>query len=130
MAEHRSLATSLRKVRGYGSAKSGTEHFFIQRMTALANVPLALCFIWIVASLSGANHQRMVAYVSHPLVAILLLLFILSATIHMRIGMQVIIEDYVHADGPKVLSIIASTFFAICIGLAGVYAVLRLSFGI
>ena len=130
MAETPTLRTSLRRVRGYGSAKSGTEHFFTQRMTALANVPLALAFMWIIASLSGADHARMVAYVSHPLVAIILLLFILSATIHMRIGMQVIIEDYVHAEGPKVICVIASTFFTICIALAGVYAVMRISFGI
>jgi succinate dehydrogenase / fumarate reductase, membrane anchor subunit len=129
MHSNSSLRTPLGKVRGLGSAKSGTDHFFRQRVTALANVPLAIAFIFIVASLQGADHARMVATVSHPLVAILLLLFVVSGVIHMRLGMQVIIEDYIHSEGTKIAMLIANTFFAIVIGTASLFAILKMAFG-
>ncbi|MGL5114382.1 MAG: succinate dehydrogenase, hydrophobic membrane anchor protein [Beijerinckiaceae bacterium] len=124
-----SLRTPLSKVRGLGSAKSGTEHFFRQRVTAIANVPLAVAFLIIVASLQGADHARMSATMSHPLVALLMLLFVVSGVIHMRLGMQVIIEDYVHAEGAKIALLIANTFFAIAIGAACAFSILKLAFG-
>jgi succinate dehydrogenase / fumarate reductase, membrane anchor subunit len=123
------MRTEKSKVRGLGSAKSGTEHFFRQRVTALANVPLAIAFIIIVVNLQGADHVRMVATMSHPLVAILLLLFIVSGVIHMRLGMQVIIEDYIHSEGTKIIMLIANTFFAITIAMASIFAVLKMAFG-
>jgi succinate dehydrogenase / fumarate reductase, membrane anchor subunit len=129
MQSDSSLRTSLSKVRGLGSAKSGTEHFFRQRVTALANVPLAIAFIIIVVSLQGADHARMTATLAHPLVAILLLLFVVSGVIHMRLGMQVIIEDYVHAEGAKIAMLIGNTFFAIIIGAASTFAILKMAFG-
>ena len=129
MHSNSSLRTPLGKVRGLGSAKSGTDHFFRQRVTALANVPLAIAFIVIIVMLQGADHGRMIATVSHPLVAILLLLFILSSVIHMRLGMQVIIEDYVHSEGTKIAMLIANTFFAIVVGTASVFAILKMAFG-
>jgi succinate dehydrogenase / fumarate reductase, membrane anchor subunit len=93
-----SMRTRLRQVRGLGSAKSGTEHFWHQRLTAMANIPLTIGFAVVVASLRGRNHAAVVQILGSPLVAMLMLLFILSASIHMRIGMRVIIEDYVHDD--------------------------------
>ncbi len=129
MQPNSSLRTPLGKVRGLGSAKSGTDHFFRQRVTALANVPLAIAFIIIVVSLQGADHARMTATLSHPLVAILLLLFVVSGVIHMRLGMQVIIEDYVHNEGAKIAMLIANTFFAISIGAASVFSILKMAFG-
>jgi succinate dehydrogenase / fumarate reductase, membrane anchor subunit len=123
-----SMRTSISKVRGLGSAKSGTDHFFKQRMTALANVPLAIAFVIILTGLLGAPHAAFVATMKSPLVALVLLLFVVSGTIHMRLGMQVIIEDYVHAEGQKIALLIANTFFAIIIGAACCFAVLKMAF--
>src|SRR5580704_6862088 len=86
------MSTPLGRVRGHGAAKSGTEHFWRQRLTAVANVPLSIAFVLIVVSLLGRNHAAAAQILGSPLVAIGMLLFILSVTTHMRIGMQVIIE--------------------------------------
>jgi succinate dehydrogenase / fumarate reductase, membrane anchor subunit len=123
-----SMRTPLSKVRGLGSARSGTGHFFTQRMTALANVPLAIAFIIVLTMLLGASHATFVASMKSPLVALLLLLFVVSGTIHMRRGMQVIIEDYVHEEGRKIALLIANTFFAIVIAASCVFAVLKMAF--
>jgi len=125
-----SMRTPLRQVRGLGSAKSGTEHFWHQRLTAMANIPLTIGFVVVVAALMGRNHAAVVQILGSPLVAVLMLLFILSATIHMRIGMQVIIEDYVHDDVAKFTMLIANTFFAVVVALASAFAILKLSFGV
>ena len=129
MLSNSSMRTPLGRVRGLGSAKSGTGHFWLQRVTAVSNLILTIVFIGIVIALVGRPYPAAVALLANPCVAILMLLFILSACIHMRIGMQVIIEDYVHNEGTKILAVMANTFFAIAIGAASVYAVLKLSFG-
>src|SRR2546425_13166088 len=122
------MSTPLARVRGLGSAKSGTEHFWRQRLTAVANIPLTIAFVVIVVALLGRNHAAVVQILGSPLVAVILLLFILSITIHMRIGMQVIIEDYVHDEGTKLVLLLANTFFAVAVGLVSTFAVLMLSF--
>jgi succinate dehydrogenase / fumarate reductase membrane anchor subunit len=124
------LRTPLARVRGLGSARAGTDHFWRQRLTAVANVPLTIAFVVIVVSLLGRNHAAAQQILGTPLVAIVMLLFIGSATYHMRIGMQVIIEDYVHDELIKLGLIIANTFFAVAVGLAAAYAILKLSFGV
>jgi succinate dehydrogenase / fumarate reductase membrane anchor subunit len=124
------MRTPLGQVRGLGSARSGTGHFWHQRLTALANVPLTIAFVVIVTSLLGRNHAFAVQTIGSPFVAIVMLLFILSVCWHMRLGMQVIIEDYVHQDGPRILLLIANTFFTIAIGLASAFAILKLPFGV
>jgi succinate dehydrogenase / fumarate reductase, membrane anchor subunit len=124
------MRTPLRQVRGLGSARSGTEHFWHQRLTAMANIPLTIGFVVVVASLMGRNHAAVVQILGSPLVAVLMLLFILSATVHMRIGMQVIIEDYVHDEVAKFTMLIANTFFAVVVALASAFAILKLSFGV
>ena len=122
------MSTPLARVRGLGAARSGTEHFWRQRLTAVANVPLTIAFIVIVVALLGRNHAAVVQILGSPLVAIIMLLFIMSVTMHMRLGMQVIIEDYVHDESAKFVLIMANTFFTITVGLASAFAILMLSF--
>ena len=124
-----SMRTPLSRVRGLGSAKDGVGHFWHQRLTALANVPLVVAFVVIVMTVGDGDHAGARAFVGQPLVAILLLLLVLSGTYHMRLGMQVIIEDYLHSEGLKFACIILNTFFAIAIAVACVFAILRISFG-
>ena len=124
------LQTPLARVRGLGTARTGTEHFWRQRLTAVANVPLTIAFVLIVVSLLGRNHAAVQQILGSPWVAMLMLLFIGSATYHMRIGMQVIIEDYVHGEVAKLGLLMLNTFFAIAVGLAAAYAIFKLSFGV
>ena len=124
-----SLTTPLKRVRGLGAAGSGTDHFWRQRITALAQIPLTLAFVVVLLSIIGKGHAEVVAIVSQPLVAILMLLFVVTGMVHMKIGMQVIIEDYIHDELPKILLLALNTFFAIGVGVACVFAILKLSFG-
>lgn len=123
------MRTPLSRVRGLGSAKTGTEHFWAQRATAFALVPLVIFFIASVVALTGSDFETVRHYVGSPLVSIALLALIGAGIYHMRLGMQVIIEDYVTSEGLKVLSLLANSFFAVLVGLACVYAVLKIGFG-
>lgn len=129
MISNSSLRTPLARVRGLGSAKSGTGHFWLQRLTAVANLVLAIAFIAVVISLSGRTYPEALSLLGRPVIAILMLLFVISAAIHMRIGLQVIIEDYVHREGLKILAVLGNTFFAIAIGAACAFSLLKISFG-
>lgn len=123
------MRTPLSRVRGLGAAHHGTEHFWMQRLTAVANMVLAVILIGVVIALVGRGHAAVVSTLSQPLVAILLLAAIISMVIHMRIGMQVIIEDYIHGEGTKLLLLMLNTFFSFGVGLAGAFAILKICFG-
>jgi succinate dehydrogenase / fumarate reductase, membrane anchor subunit len=122
------MSTPLARVRGLGAGRSGTDAFWRQRLTAVANVPLTIAFVLIVVALLGRNHAAVVQILGSPLVAVVMLLFIISICTHMRIGMQLIIEDYVHHDGAKFVLLLANTFFVVAVGLASAFAILMLSF--
>ena len=123
------MATPLKRVRGLGSARSGTETFWRQRVTAVANVPLVIFLILAIVSHIGADYGTIRGFIDQPLVALAFLALIISAAIHMRIGLKEIIEDYVHGEGAKVLAIVLATFFTAVVGLASVVAILKISFG-
>ena len=122
--------TPLARVRGLGCARTGTKQFWQERLTSIAGIPLTLAFFAIVASVLGRNHAAVVQILGSPLVAILLLLFIGNSIYHMWLGMQMIIEDYVHDDMPKLACLVSNTFFCTLAAIASVYAILKLSFGV
>jgi succinate dehydrogenase / fumarate reductase, membrane anchor subunit len=124
-----SQRTPLGRVRGLGSAKGGTDHFWMQRVTAVANIVLVCFLIWLVLTLAGADYATVKRTLARPEIAIPLLLLVLSGAVHMRLGMQTIIEDYVHSEGRKVAALMLNSFFAIVIGITCAFAVLKLSFG-
>ena len=125
---HKHIRTPLARVRGRGSAKSGTAHFWHQRVTAVANVPLTSAFVLILVSLLGRNQSTVAQIIGSPVVAIIMLLFVASIVTHMRIGMQVIIEDYVHDESAKLTLLMANTFFAVVVGLACAFGILKMAF--
>jgi succinate dehydrogenase / fumarate reductase, membrane anchor subunit len=121
--------TPLARVKGLGAAGHGVEHWWLHRMTAISNIPLVVSFMIIVAALAFRPWDDAVRIVSRPLVALLLVLCVISVTNHMRLGMQIIIEDYVHAKGWKIAAVIANNFYAVVIAVACLWAILKISFG-
>ena len=122
------MRTPLKYVRRLGSAKEGADHFWMQRVTAVANLVLGLFLVWLIASLAGADYATVKSTLANPIVALLLAMLIVSATIHMRLGMQVIIEDYITRESTKIVLLLLNNFFAILVASASVWAILKLSF--
>jgi succinate dehydrogenase / fumarate reductase membrane anchor subunit len=126
----KSIRTPLARVRGLGASHSGTSDFWRQRLTAVAMVLLILPVIVVVMMLLGRNQAGAKEILGLPLVAIVMLLFIVGNVRHMKIGMQVVIEDYVHGEMAKLTAIMANNFFSVAVALASIYAILKLSSGV
>lgn len=121
------MRTPLARVRGLGSAKKGTEHFWLQRVTALANIPLTVFLVASIVVHIGADYEAMQAYLAHPVVSGLFILLIISMVWHMRLGLQVVIEDYIHGEASKLLAIMFNNFVALSVAVMCLLAVLRIA---
>jgi succinate dehydrogenase / fumarate reductase membrane anchor subunit len=121
--------STLGRVRGLGSAKDGTAHWWAQRVTAVAMVPLSLWFVASIAANTGADHAAFAAWIGHPLVAIVMLLVVLAGFHHAQLGIQVVIEDYVHTEWLKIASIMVVKLAAVALGVGAAFAILKLAFG-
>ena len=126
----RSMRTALGRVRNLGAAHSGTQDFWRQRLTAVAMMLLMIPGIVVVMMLLGRNQAGAAQILGAPWVGLILLFFIIASTWHMKIGMQVVIEDYVHSEKLKLASIMANNFFSVAVALAAIYAIFKLSSGV
>jgi len=124
------MRTPMRRVRGLGAAHSGTGHFWHQRVTSVAGIPLSIALVIIVVGLLGRSHAAVVQILGSPIVAIIMLLFIINTAYHMWIGMQEIILDYVQKDKFKLVILMANTFYCFVVAFASAFAILKLSFGV
>ncbi|WP_262693928.1 succinate dehydrogenase, hydrophobic membrane anchor protein [Kordiimonas aquimaris] len=123
------MKTPIAKVRGLGSAKDGTHHWLSQRVTAIANIPLILFVVVSFVGNAGKGHAEWVAWLKQPVVSVLMILFVANLVYHMRLGLQVVIEDYVHDHGTKFASMILITFACVLIGALSIFSILRIAFG-
>jgi succinate dehydrogenase / fumarate reductase membrane anchor subunit len=124
--KNQDLRSDLARVRGLGSAKEGVAHWWAQRLTAIALLPLTLWFVVQVVSLAGAPHAAVVDWIASPLPSLLLVLLIIATFHHAQLGLQVVIEDYVHGEGMRIALILFVKGAAIVLGLASMFAVLRI----
>jgi len=123
------LRTPLSRARGLGSAKQGVHHWWAQRITAIALLPLVVWFAISLLMMSGAEYEVVRAWLGAPVVMVLLILTIAVGLHHAQLGIQVVIEDYVHSDGWKLALIVLVRFIAVSFGLAAIVAILSIGFG-
>lgn len=123
------MRTPLSRVLHFGSAHGGTDHFWRQRLTGAANVLLVIGSLFVVIATIGQPYEAVVAFLGSPWAAAILILLFVSVSIHMRIGMQVVIEDYIHGEALKAVLLIASTFFSAAVAVVAILAILKLAFG-
>jgi succinate dehydrogenase / fumarate reductase, membrane anchor subunit len=124
------MRTPLKNARGLGSAKAGTEHFWHQRLTALANLPLLVFFVWFIITHLGADRAGVLASMKNPLIAVALLLTLASVFWHMRLGLQVVIEDYVHSHSRKLAALLFNTGFVTVMFAIAAFSILKMSFAL
>lgn len=124
-----SMRTPIGRVRGLGSAKSGLHHWWLQRLTAVALIPLMLWFVYLLVSLAGADHAETVDRLGSPFAAVIMIALIIATFYHAVLGLQVVIEDYVHHEGQKLAILIGVKLVSALLAIAAVFAVLKLAFG-
>lgn len=124
-----SLRSPLGKVRGLGSAKEGVHHWWAQRLTAVALVPLVIWFVASVCSIAGADYQAVHNWIGSPVVSVLLVLLAIAVFHHAQLGLQVVIEDYVHTEWLKIASIVLVKFAALALGVATVFSIVKIAVG-
>lgn len=124
-----SFRAPLARARGLGSAKSGTHHWWMQRLTAVALVPLSLWFVASLVTLATADHVTVIEWLRSPIVAILCSALIAATFYHGQLGLQVVLEDYVHAEGLKLVSIVLTKLVSLLLAVACLFAVLKIAFG-
>ena len=124
-----SMRSPLGRIRGLGSAKDGTGHWWAQRVTALALVPLVVWFVISVIGVAGSDYLTFVAWLSSPLVAGLMILLLVATFHHAQLGLQVVIEDYVHDEGVKIAALLVMKGIVVLLGVIGVLAVLKIAVG-
>jgi len=123
------MRTAIARVRGLGSAKTGTEHWWMQRVTAVGLVPLTLWFVASLVSLAGADFETAYLWVASPTGSLPMILLLLAGLWHGKLGLQVVVEDYIHAEGVKVAILMLLSLATVALGVAGVFAVCKISFG-
>ena len=124
-----SLRSDLGRVRGLGSAKEGTSHWWAQRLTAVALLPLSFWFVWSAINLVGVDHIGFKNWLNENANLVLMILFVGSLFYHMQLGLQVVIEDYVHGETKKVTSLVLNLFVALFFGVSSIVALLKVAFG-
>lgn len=124
-----SYRTPVKQARGLGSARSGVRHWWLQRVTAIALIPLGVWFAASFIALLGADYTTVTAWLSHPLNAILMALLVAVMFHHSALGIQVVIEDYVHGEALKIASLLVIKFIHVLLAAYGVFVVLRIAFG-
>jgi succinate dehydrogenase / fumarate reductase membrane anchor subunit len=125
----KSLRSPLSNVTGLGSAKHGAHHWWLQRLTSIALVPLTIWFVVSLLSLPSLDHVTVIAWMAQSWTALLLIVLVLVATYHSQLGVRVVIEDYVSTTGLKTLTLVVVTFAHVLVAVAGVFAVLKVAFG-
>jgi succinate dehydrogenase / fumarate reductase, membrane anchor subunit len=124
------MRSELGTVRGLGSARDGTQHFWLQRVTAIANVPLVIFMLWFIIAHLGADRATIISALKNPFSSAAMCLALISMLWHMKLGLQMVIEDYVQGHAAKLAALLLNTFYAFGLGALGLYAILKMSFGV
>ena len=119
--------TSFRRVRDLGTAGGGVHHWWVQRLTAVALVPLSIWFVTSLILLAGSDHARVTAWISNPIVAVFLMVTLISMFYHLKLGLQVVIEDYIHAEPTKVVCLLVNKFGNTVLALSCIFSVLKVA---
>jgi succinate dehydrogenase / fumarate reductase, membrane anchor subunit len=122
-----SLRSPLGKVRGLGSAKNGTHHWWMQKITAVALIPMTIWFVSSIVHMTQADYEIVINWMNSPVVAILMMLFVATSIYHLKLGLQVIIEDYIHEEGSKIALQMIVTFGCVVLATTALFSILKIA---